>query len=64
MAGYDTLTISTTPHNTLQLTAPGSASNQFNMDNYDHDLNFEADGLLYVCSERIPKDRRGVYTNG
>ncbi|QSZ30282.1 hypothetical protein DSL72_004804 [Monilinia vaccinii-corymbosi] len=48
MAGYDTLTISssTTPHNILRLTAPGARSNQFNMDTFEHDLNFEADGLL------------------
>ncbi|KAF7928575.1 uncharacterized protein EAE98_005631 [Botrytis deweyae] len=48
MAAYDTLTISssTSPHNILRLTAPGSRSNQFNMDTFEHDLNFEADGLL------------------
>lgn len=65
MAGYDTLTISssTTPHNILRLTAPDSRSNQFTMDPFDPHLNFEADGLLYVCSEAIPKGIKGVYTN-
>lgn len=48
MAAYDTLTISssTSSHNILRLTAPDSRSNQFNMDTFEHDLNFEADGLL------------------
>ncbi|KAA8576567.1 hypothetical protein MFRU_014g02430 [Monilinia fructicola] len=56
MAGYDTLTISssTTPHNILRLTAPDSRSNQFTMDPFDPHLNFEADGLLDDVNTGMP----------
>ncbi|PQE31049.1 acid phosphatase protein [Rutstroemia sp. NJR-2017a WRK4] len=48
MAGYDTLTISSTTSSNeiLRLTAPDSVAHDFNMDAFSHDMNFEADGIL------------------
>jgi hypothetical protein len=55
MAGYDTLTISSTTSaaaapngDILRLTTPDTG--HLTMDAFDHDLNFEGDGLLCVPS--------------
>jgi len=55
MASYDTLTISASisptaaaPDDLLRLTAPDSSMLVGSMDAFDHDLNFNAEGLLSV----------------
>ncbi len=55
MAGYDTgsLTLSSmtaAPNDILRLTAPNNGQQTLGggMDAFDHDLNFEGEGLLYV----------------
>lgn len=58
MAGYDTgsLTLSSmtvAPNDILRLTAPNNGQQTLGggMDAFDHDLNFEGEGLLYAtCS--------------
>ncbi|TVY53681.1 Protein pacG [Lachnellula cervina] len=45
MAGYDTLTMSSAPNDILRLSAPDSGR-MMTMDPFDHDLNFEGDGLF------------------
>jgi hypothetical protein len=47
MASYDTLTMNSAPNDILRLSAPDSGR-MITMDAFDHDLNFEGDGLLYV----------------
>ncbi|KAM3066897.1 hypothetical protein ACMFMG_007043 [Clarireedia jacksonii] len=56
MAAYDTLTISSTTasNDILRLTAPASVTLGFNMDAFDHDLNFEADGILDDVNTGMP----------
>ncbi|TVY35607.1 Protein pacG [Lachnellula subtilissima] len=53
MAGYDTLTMSSAPNNILRLSVPDSGR-MTTMDPFDHDLNFEGDGLLW--RRRAPQD--------
>jgi len=75
MAGYDTgtLTVASTTsssrreinvaqHDILRLTTPGSAllGGPLEMDAFDHDLTFEADGLLCVPSTSADRKRARV----